>query len=137
MPSVDTIEYICSLYYTVRGLCVIDEVPDINPLPLSESLCLVVLRDLIGCMVDEKIYVRLSIWLHYFRFVVGCCVLSVHFIILATPKKRSDFPVALLGVISFPCVVDVCYLFPKTKNTVRGLWVPSVDAIVDRRNCFL
>jgi hypothetical protein len=31
-------------------------------------------------------------------------------------------------------VVDVCYLFPKTKNTVRGLWVPSVDAIVDRRN---
>ena len=41
------------------------------------------------------------------------CVLSVHFIILATPKKRSDFPVALLGVISFPCVVDICCLFPK------------------------
>ena len=23
---------------------------------------------------------------------------------------------------------------PQNKNTVRGLWVPSVDAIVDRRN---
>ena len=34
-------------------------------------------------------------------------------------------------------MVDVCCLFPKTKNTVRSLWVPSVDAIVDRRNCFL
>ena len=24
---------------------------------------------------------------------------------------------------------------PQNKNTVRSLWVPSVDAIVDRRNC--
>ena len=81
---------------------------------------------------------RLSTWLHYFRFVVGCCVLLVHFIILATPKKRSDFPVALLGVISFPCAVDVYCSFPKIKDIVRSfLWVPSVDAIVDRRNCFL
>ena len=87
-------------------------------------------------MVDEKIYVRLSIWLHYFRFVFCCCVLSVHFMILATPKKRSDFPVALLGVISFPCAVDVYCSFPKNKDIVRSLWVPSVDAIVDRRNCF-
>ena len=54
MPSVDTIEYIRSLYYTVKGLCVIDEVPDTNSLPLRESLRLVVLGDLVGCMVDEK-----------------------------------------------------------------------------------
>ena len=64
------------------------------------------------------------------------CVLLVHFIILAIPKKRSDFPVALLGVISFPCAVDVYCSFPKNKDIVRSLWVPSVDAIVDRRNCF-
>ena len=33
-------------------------------------------------------------------------------------------------------MVDVCCSFPKIKNIVRSLWVPSVDAIVDRRNCF-
>ena len=48
------------------------------------------------------------------------CVLLVHFIILAIPKKRSDFPVALLGVISFPCAVDVYCSFPKIKDIVRS-----------------
>ena len=69
-----------------------------------------------------------------FLCLLGCCVLFVHFIIPTIPKKTVRFSRCPFGVISFPCVVDVCYLFPKTKNTVRGLWVPSVDAIVDRRN---
>ena len=69
-----------------------------------------------------------------FPCLLGCCVLFVHFIIPTIPKKTARFSRCLFGVISFPCVVDVCCLFPKTKNTVRGLWVPSVDAIVDRRN---
>ena len=60
MPSVDTIEYIRSLYYTVKGLCVIDEVPDNNSWPLRESLRLVVLGDLVGCMVELM------------KFVLGC-----------------------------------------------------------------
>ena len=116
MPSVDTIEYIRSLYYTVKGLCVIDEVPDTNSLPLRESLRLVVLGDLVGCMVDEKtgaIVCMVALFLVCGRLL---CVLSVHFIILAIPKKWSDFPVALLGVISFPCAVDVYCSFPKNKR---------------------
>ena len=69
-----------------------------------------------------------------FPCLLGCCVLFVHFIIPTIPKKTARFSRCLFGVISFPCVVDVCCLFPKTKNTVRGLWVPSVDAIADRSN---
>ena len=69
-----------------------------------------------------------------FLCLLGCCVLFVHFIIPTIPKKTVRFSRCPFGVISFPCVVDVCCLFPKTKNTVRGLWVPSVDAIVDRSN---
>ena len=77
---------------------------------------------------------RLSIWLHYSFVCVRllCTVCSLYNSDYS--EKTVRFSRCLFGVISFPCVVDVCYLFPKTKNTVRGLWVPSVDAIVDRRN---
>ena len=74
VPSVDTIEYIRSLYYTVKGLCVIDEVPDNNSWPLRESLRLVVLGDLVGCMVDEKTGAIVCMVALFFWFVVGCCV---------------------------------------------------------------
>ena len=80
MPSVDTIEYIRSLYYTVKGLCVIDGVPDNNSWPLRESLRLVVLGDLVGCMVDEKtgaivcmVALFFGLWL-----VAVCTVGSLH-----------------------------------------------------------
>ena len=84
-------------------------------------------------MVDERDSAVVYMVALFLR-LLGCCVLFVHFIIPTIPKKTVRFSCCLCGIISFPCVVDVCYLFPKTKNTVRGLWVPSVDAIVDRRN---
>ena len=71
-----------------------------------------------------------------FLRLLGCCVLVVHFIIPIIPKKRSDFPaVFLVSLVSLVWSTYVIYS-PKQKNTVRGLWVPSVDAIVDRSNCF-
>ena len=90
-------------------------------------------RRLYSVVVDERDSVVVCM-VAIFLCLLGCCVLFVHFIIPTIPKKTVRFSRCLFGVISFPCVVDVCYLFPKTKNTVRGLWVPSVDAIVDRRN---
>ena len=86
-------------------------------------------------MVDERDSGRLY-GCHLSSFVgllcTGCSLYNSDY-----SEKTVRFSRCLFGVISFPCVVDVCYLFPKTKNTVRGLWVPSVDAIVDRSNCFL
>ena len=90
-------------------------------------------RRLYSVVVDERDSVVVCM-VAIFLCLLGCCVLFVHFIIPTIPKKTVRFSRCLFGVISFPCVVDVCCLFPKTKNTVRGLWVPSVDAIVDRRN---
>ena len=83
-------------------------------------------------MVDERDSGRL--YGCHLSLIVGllCTVCSLYNSNYS--EKTVRFSRCLFGVISFPCVVDVCYLFPKTKNTVRGLWVPSVDAIVDRRN---
>ena len=92
-------------------------------------------RRLYSVVVDERDSAVVYM-VALFLCLSGCCVLFVHFIIPTIPKKTVRFSRCPFGVISFPCVVDVCCLFPKTKNTVRGLWVPSVDAIVDRRNCF-